>query len=146
MDATPIVRQISASWQELAQALAGPDFYIELICIGAALAMAWLTAALARNRFNARMRTQPPRHLDPDFLTRSLTLLAPILALLYLSIARSLVAPYGGGAWVLAIARLTGAWLIARIALLLVRSKPMAWFLAVVIMAGAVLSVSGFME
>src|SRR5436305_1819565 len=98
MDASDhLVRKIFIRKEELLNALASPEFYVEMMFIGIALALAWLVGVLIARRVKAHLAEHPPRRIDIEFLTRPLALLPPLLALLYLSVLKPFAAEYSGG-------------------------------------------------
>ncbi|MDE3060180.1 MAG: mechanosensitive ion channel [Pseudomonadota bacterium] len=133
---------------EFIAALGNPDFYIEVTLIGIALALAFIMAILIRRRFVAHLKAHPPKRIDAEFITRPLLLLGPLLALLYLSVIKPLAEEYSstGGDWTDATIQLCIAWLIAKAVLLIVRSRPVAWFIAIVVMIVGVLRATGFIH
>jgi small-conductance mechanosensitive channel len=141
----PLARKLFVTRKELLDALSGTDFYIEWLYIGVALALAWLLAALIRKRVGTHLRAHPPKRIDAIFITRPLKLLGPLLALLYLSVARPISENIGGGAWTEAVTQLTIAYLVARCVTLVVRARFISYLIATVIMISAVLDVTGFM-
>ena len=145
-NAEPILKQLILTRAELARALSTGDFYLEWLVIGLALALSGLLAVLVRKRVAARLAASPPKRIDAEFITRPLLLLAPLFALFYLAIAQPIFVENGGGVWIMSMKRLTVAYLLARAVMLMVSSRPVAWLIAVVIMASAVLKVTGFAD
>lgn len=142
-----LVKKLVYRKAELLSALSSPEFYIEWLIIGLAIMLAGLLAMLVRRRVDARLAKHPPKRIDIEFITKPLTLLAPLLTLLYLSIARPMIERYAeGGLWTDAVMHLCIAYVMARIVLLIVHSRPVAWFIAVVVMVVAVLNVTGFLQ
>jgi small-conductance mechanosensitive channel len=131
----------------LKASLSTPDFYIELLIIGIALALAGLMALLIRRRTVQHFEQHPPKRIDAVFITKPITLIGPLLALLYLSVARPFAEQYADN-WDLAGAtiQLCIAYLLAKCVLLIVRSRPVAWFIAMVLMVVGVLDATGFMN
>src|SRR3954463_14279765 len=127
-----LVRKIFIRKEELLNALTSPEFYVELIFIGVALALAWLIALLITRRLKAHLAKHPPRRIDSEFLTRPLALLPSLLALLYLSVLKPFAAEYNGGVIIDSIIQLCLAWLAARCVLLLVRSTLVGAFIAII--------------
>jgi len=146
--ATPLVKQLVSSGQELLNALATPTFYLELTAIGAALMLAVLTSALLQRRAKLYMQNHPPKRIDAEFITKPLQLLAPVLALLFLSIAKPFVERFAedGGSWVIALSKLCVSYIAAKCVVLILRSSAIGYFIAAIIMTIAVLDVSGFMK
>lgn len=145
--AAPLVKQLTVTQQDLLTALTSPGFYVEMIFIGMALALAWIIAKLVQYRIKAYVRNHPPKKIDAEFVTKPFALLAPLLALLYLSLVKPFSEQYAGGSeWIVAISKLCVAYAAAKIVLLILNGRAIAWFLAVIIMIIAVLDVSGFMK
>src|SRR5262245_31174948 len=112
-----LVRNFSYRKDELLQALGNADSYIELALITAALFLAWLVALLIRRRVAAHLKAHPLRRIDPEFITKPLLLLAPLLALLYLGavigpMAQEFSSTKGG--WTEAAIELCVAYLFAK--------------------------------
>jgi len=146
---THLAAKFATRKDELLAALANPDFYIEWMLIGIALVLAWLVALLIRRHVGKRLAEKPLQRIDPEFITKPLSLLAPLLALLYLGIIKPLAESYaksGGGDGTELVMQLCIAWILAKCVLLIVRSRPMAWFIAVVIMVIATLRATGFIR
>lgn len=142
-----LVKSFFIRKSELIAALGSPDFYIEIFFIGIALVLAWLVAMLIRRRTQIHLQKHPPKRIDSEFITKPLALLAPLLALIYLSIIKPLAGTYAsGGAWTEAAIQLCFAYLLAKCIVLIVRSPIVAYFIAFVIMLVALLDATGFMK
>lgn len=142
-----LARNLTDRKDELVTALGSSGFYAELLLIAAALALSWLLGMLVARRVRAHLEKHPPRRIDSDILTKPLSLLPPLLALVYLAIARPYAAQFGdGGHWVDATFALTVAYLLARGIMLVVDSRPVAYFIAVVILGITALDVTGVLE
>ncbi len=148
MDASHnLERQIFNSLHDLIAALATPSFYFEMLMIGVSLALAILVSALINQRCRLRLKNKPPVHFNAAFLDKLLALLAPILCILYLSIVKPFAERYGdGGFWINALVQLTFSYIMARLVLIFIKSRLVAYFIAIVIMVLAVLDVSGFLQ
>ncbi len=142
----PIIAELKSSSLQLLESFGNPQFYVSLFCIGAALSVAWLMAYLIRNRVAQQFMEHPPRKIDAEFVLKPLALTGPVLAILYLSVSKPFAAQHGSPEWVEAALHLTLAYLIARIITLVIRFRPMAYFIATIIMAIAILDVTGFMQ
>jgi len=142
-----IVKKLAYRKDELIAALGMSEFYVEWLIIGVAFALAWLLAILIRRRVHSHLQAHPPRRIDVEFITKPLSLIGPLLALLYLSIGKPLAVDYGdGGVWIDAVIQLTIAYVLAKCVLLIVRSRLVAWFIAFVVMVVAALDVTGFLH
>jgi small-conductance mechanosensitive channel len=138
---------IDASWQALASSLLRPDFYIELTLIAVAIAIAWLASVFLRGQLVRALERHPPHKIDKSFLIKPTVLLTPLLAFFALSIAKPFAHQYAeGGEWTAALMQLSLAAAAARVVLLLVQSRGVAFFIAFVIIAMTLLDVTGFME
>jgi small-conductance mechanosensitive channel len=142
--ATPFKAQPFINRQEFLNALSTGDFYVEWLCIAGAVALAWLVAVLVRRRVHARLLVHPPKRIDSVFITRPLVLLAPVLAFIYLAVAKPFFRT-DGGVWIEAVMQLVIAYFLARCAMLLVKTKFISYLMVAVIMITAVLNVTGFM-
>jgi len=133
--------------QEFIVALASPDFYIQLVFIGMALTIAWLMAMLIRRRAKSHFAAHPPKRIDVEFITKPLTLIGPLLALLYLSIIKPLADDYAPAIDLTDAAfQLCFAYFLVKCVLLIVRSQPVAYFISFVIMLVAALRATGFIR
>jgi small-conductance mechanosensitive channel len=148
MDASDkLLQRLSLSSEELVAALTTPEFYVEMLMIGVSVALAFLIAVLVRRRLKIHLKAHPPARLDPEIILRPAALLSPLLAILYLSIIKPFAERYGdGGIWVNAVVQLLFAYIIAKAALMFVKSRPVAYLIAIVVMVLAVLDVTGFMK
>ena len=139
------VKNILARKAEFVSALSTTDFYLQLFIIGIAIALAWVTAMVIGRRIKAHIAKHPPKRIDIEFITKPLSMLAPLLALLYLSLLKPIVDTFEvDGNWIEAVVQLCFAYCIAKCVLLVVRSRPVANFIAFVIMLVAALRASGF--
>jgi small-conductance mechanosensitive channel len=131
--------------EEFISALTYTDFYIQALFVGIALALAWLMALLIHRRVVLHLERHPPKKIDVEFFTKPLQLLSPVLALIYLSVVKPFAAKFTStGDLTEAIIALCLAYIMAKLILLIVRNRPMAYFLAFIIMLVAGLRVSGF--
>lgn len=137
---------LGASWKTLQMALQEPLFYVELVFIGLAVAVAWVGAFIIYHHAVRYLQSHPPQKIDKGFILRPLLLLFPIFTLLMLSLMKPLVQQYAhGSVWIEAAIKLAFSLIIARIILLVIKTRAIAYFLAFVVMAIAGLSVTGFM-
>lgn len=142
---THVTKKISARREELIAALGSSDFYIQLLFVTIALALAWLMATLIRRRVKAHFDKHPPKRIDIEFITKPFSLLAPLLSMLYLSAVKPFADEFSAeGDLTDAVIKLNVAYFLAKCVVLVIRSRLVAYFVAFVIMAVAVLNASGF--
>lgn len=145
--AAPLVKQFTTSTDELIAQLTTPQFYVEMIVISIAMVSAFLIAKILQIRMRNYVRNHPPKRIDPEFLTKPLALLSPIIALVLLGIAKPFADKLTGGSpWVEAASQLTVAYLIAKCVVLILSHSAMGYFIGSLLMIIAVLDVSGFMK
>lgn len=143
--AAPIVKKISATREELLVALFNNDFYLELMLVGIAVALAILVSYAIRYRTNIYLQAHPLKKLDKEFATKPLAILSPVLAYLFLNFIKPLAIEYSKNSGITdAAIQMCVYYIVAKLVLLIIRSRLVAWFIAFVIMAIAVLDVSGF--
>lgn len=134
------------SWQQLLEALARPDFYVEMIIIAGVVMTAWFIALILRRKAAAHLDRHPPHRFTRDFFLKPLELLAPLLAFFLLSLAKPFAERFAGGsAWTHAAMQIALAFTLARAVTLVVKSRGVAYFLAGVILVLTLLDVTGFM-
>lgn len=144
---TTLARKVLTSKEEVLIAAGNPDFYIGLTFIAVSLLLAWFVAFLIRRKTKQQLAAHPPKKIDSEFITRPLSLLGPLLALLFLSAIKPFSEQYAnGGDEVQAVMHVCLAYLAARCVLLLIGSRLVSWLLAFVIMAVALLDVTGFIK
>lgn len=143
-------RTFSTSWNELLQELVEASFYAEMIAVGGALSVAYLLALLIKRYAVSALRRRPGLQNGIAHELSALTvLLWPLMSVVVLSSVRPLTAKWLGVdsvPWVTAASDLAVTWLIARIVLLVVKTRPVAWFITLVLFCYALLTVSGFMQ
>jgi len=146
--AVHIITKFDHRRDELLASFSNPDFYVEWLLIGAALALAWVVALLVRKHVQKRLEAHPPKHIDAEFILGPLSLLGPVLALLYLSVIKPMAENFAviGGDGTDGMIQICFAWLIAKSVLLIVRTRPVAWFIAFVIMLVGVLRATKFIK
>lgn len=145
--ATPLVKKLVTTKEDLLAAFSTPEFYVEMTGIAIALALAWLLAKLIQRRTRIYLENHPPKKIDVEFITKPLKLLGPLLALLYLSVARPFAEKYvSGGEWIDAITQLCLAYIAAKTVVLVVGARWISYFIAFVIMVISILDVTGFMK
>ncbi len=138
-------KKFSARREELFTALTSSDFYIQLLFVGIALAIAWLMAVLIQRRVKTHFDKHPPKKIDVEFITKPLKLLAPLLGILYLSAVKPFADEFAAeGDLTDAVIKLCSAYFVAKTVVLIIESRIVAYFVAFVIMAVAVLNVTGF--
>ncbi len=145
--AAPLVKKIFATKEELLEALGSGDFYLELMMVALAIVLAGLAAYVIRRRTRIYFDAHPPKKIDIEFIIKPLALLSSLLSLLFLSIAKPFAEEYShSSALTDAAIQLCLSYTAAKSVLLIVRSRLVAWFIALVIMVVAVLNVTGFMK
>lgn len=143
--AAPIVKKLFATREDFFAAISNNYFYLELMLVGIAIALAWLLAYAIRFRTNLYLQNNPLQKIDNEFLTKPLSLLAPLLSFFLLNMVKPLAVEYSRNSDITdAGIQLCVYYIIAKSVLLIVRSRPVAWFIATVIMVIGVLDVSGF--
>ena len=139
-------KTIWLSWRALLEALSRPYFYIEVSLIGIVLAVAWLLIILLHTRLSRFLENHPPK-IGADFFLKPIPLLAPLLAFLGLSISKPFSEKYAEGSeWTSATMELLLAYTMARAALIFIKSRAVAYFIAFILLAYAGLNASGFLE
>lgn len=143
-----LAKKVAETKSQFFNALTDSDFYVQLIFVGVAIALAWLVSLLIRRRLCAYFKGNPPRHIEPGLLHRSLYLITPLLAIIYLGVIKPFSDEYAVGIRSLcqSFIHLSVAYLLARLVLLLVQTKPVANMLAFLIMLTAVLKVTAFTQ
>lgn len=144
--AAPIVKKIYATREEFLAALLNNDFYLELMLVVIAILLASLVAYAVRFRTNIYLQTNPLKKIDKEFVTKPLSLLSALLTYILLNIVKPIAVEHSKNSDITdAAIQLCIYYIIAKFILLIVRSRLVAWFIALVIMVVAVLDVSGFM-
>lgn len=145
--ATPIIKKLFATKEELYAALSNNYFYLEVMLVVIALLLAVLVAYAVRFRTNIYLKANPLQKIDKEFITKPISLLTPLLAYLLLNMAKPIAEEYSKGSEITdAAIQFSIFYIAAKFVLLIIRSRPIAWFIAMVIMVVAVLDVSGFMK
>lgn len=143
---TPLVNQFNTSLAELLQALEDTNFYIALLFVGVTVTVACLLGWLLRRQVLNKAAQPTERTFSASLLVKPSVLLAPFFCIIALAVVRPFAAQYTGDVgWISAAISISVAWLLIRISLLFIRSKPMAWFISIVITLYTALSLSGFM-
>lgn len=146
-----LIQRFHSATGNFVQALAEPQFYVQMLVIIASVAFALLAALLVRRiakRHAQAMLDALPGinrfHLSTGIVTRPLKLLAPVLAIFILDALGGITqAAIGDGAFIIAAGGLAKAWLMVRIVTLVVRTKPVAWFISVIIIYLAIMHMIG---
>ena len=138
-------KKFSAHKDVIINTLANSDFYLQLLFVGIALIIAWLMSVLIQRRVKAHLQKHPPKRVDVEFFIKPLSLLTPLLALLYLSAVKPFADGFAVEADVTdAVIRLCIAYFLAKSVVLVVKSRLVAYFIAFTIMLVAALNVTGF--
>lgn len=148
MDATTsLVKKFASAKKDLVESLASSDFYLELMLNFFSLALAVLVASLIQRFVTRKLSERPFQVLSTATVSKILALMAPLLAMLYLGIARPIIEEhYTDAGFTAAMIQLCAAWLIAGLLLLVIRSHMVAYFLGAVVFATMLLDVSGFLK
>lgn len=146
MIAPEILTQTVDNKGELARAISSPDFYVEVLWVVAAITISWLFVFLLHKRLSVYLLKYPLKRISQDFLLNCLHVLTPILAIIYLGMLLPWAQGSGGGAVIYLVAKLTEAYLLARIALIIIGSRPVAHFMATVILLLGALRATGYLE
>lgn len=142
----PIVKKLFATKEEFHSALTNNYFYLELMLVVIAILLAILVSYAVRYRTKIYLQANPLQKIDKEFVTKPLSLLAPVLSVLFLNIVKPLAIEYSKNSDLTdAVIELCVFYIAAKSILLVVRSRLVAWFIAFVLMAIALLNVSGFM-
>ncbi len=142
---TTAVKTIETSFSQFADSLSTPEFYVSMFSIGLAISIAWLMAFLIQKQVRQRLKDHPTHKIDPEFILKPLSLLAPILAIIYLGVSKPFVIEYGDKVWVHAAVSLTFAYLFAKMVILMLGSRAIGYFIATLIMIVAGLEVSNLL-
>lgn len=140
-------KKFAARKEEYLAAFSSSDFYVQLLMVGIALAVAWLMSVLIQRRVKYHFDKHPPKRIDIDFLIKPLHLLTPLLALMYLSVIKPFSDEFATeGDLTDSTIRLCVAYLMARAVMLVVKSRLVAYFIAAAIMVLAFLHATGFAQ
>ncbi|MEK6745507.1 MAG: mechanosensitive ion channel domain-containing protein [Pseudomonadota bacterium] len=143
----PIVEKISETREKLWTALFDGDFYLELMLVGIAIALAVLVSYAVRFRVNPYLENNTFKKLDKEFITKPLALLSSALAYLFLNMVKPIAIEYSKNSLITdAAIQMCIYYIVAKLILLIIKSRLVASFIAFVIMVIAFLDVSGFME
>lgn len=129
-------------------ALSNSDFYIQMLFVGIALALAWLMSILICRRLDKYFEHNPPRNFGLQVVQRSQCLIGPLLAVFYVGVAKPFADDFATGSMSLSAAaiQLAIAYFMARIVRMTVHTKPVANLIAFLIMITAVLKVTAFTQ
>ena len=139
-------KKIPQHKQDLITAFTSTDFYIQLLFVSIALALAWLMSILIKQRLRKYFEDHPPHHIGMEIVQRSTGLITPLLAIFYVGVAKPFADDYANGIMSLSDAtiQLAIAFLLSKIVLMTVQTKPVANLIAVLIMITAILKVTAF--
>jgi len=138
-------KKLTARREEVMTALTSSDFYIQLLFVGTALAIAWLMSVLIQRRVKYHFEKHPPKRIDIEFITKPFSLLTPILCVLYLSALRPFANEFStDGDLTNSVMQLCVGYFLAKCVVLIIKSRLVAYFVAFVIMTLFVLSATGF--
>lgn len=140
------VEAIEKSFGQLGVLLENPQFYSTLFIAGVVITVAWLIAFLIQRSVKRGFAKHPPKRIDTNIILKPLQLLAPVLAVFSLGSFKPLVEKYGELGLLQSIVYLTLAYIAAKATLLVMKSKPMAYFISTLILLTTVLQVTGFLE
>ena len=144
--AAPLVKQIFNTKEELLGALNSSNFYLELMFVVLAVVLAELMVLVINRRIRAYLASHPPRRISPELVSKAITLFAPLLSFILLGALKPLSAQYAESTTLVdAGMQLCVAIFTAKLVLLLVESRLVAWFIAFVIVTVSLLDVTGFM-
>lgn len=145
--AAPIVKKLSTTQEEFLVAISSNYFYLELMMVGIAISLAFLSSYVIRFRLKRYLAKHPLQKIDNEFITKPLALLSAVFSFLLLNIIRPIAVEYSNSSELTdAAIQLCIYYIVAKLVLLIIRSRPIAWFIAIVIMVVAVLDVSGFFK
>ncbi|MFO0390203.1 MAG: mechanosensitive ion channel family protein [Alphaproteobacteria bacterium] len=142
---TANLKIFESSFAHFAESLSTPQFYLSMFGIGLAVSVAWLMAFLIQKRVRQRLREKPPQKIDAEFIIKPLSLLGPLLGIIYLNVAKPFIYEYGSKLWVDAAVSLTLAYLFAKMVILILGFRAIGYFIATLIMLMAGLEVSGLL-
>lgn len=140
-------KKLSARKEQWLEALTSSDFYVQFLMVGIAIAIAWLMSILIQRRIKHHFEKHPPKRIDVEFFLKPLSLLTPILAMIYLSVIKPFSDEFASeGDLTDAVFRLSIAYFMAKTVILVVKSRVVAYFVAAAIMVVALLNATGFMQ
>ena len=149
-----LLTRFSTRTNDFLIALDSTNFYIEFFLVVLSLMAAVLLGKWLQHNIERRIMASPPRSIDAGFLTKPLVLLVPGLMLFFLLLVQlCAISLYFGGDFAGGVSQLAYAYFLMKCVMLVVRSRPIAYFLAVVIIINAALhalrisrSVTGFLD
>ncbi|MEQ1790239.1 MAG: mechanosensitive ion channel domain-containing protein, partial [Rickettsiales bacterium] len=145
-NSAPIVKKLSSAREELLIAFSNNYFYLELLLVCVTILLSVLLAYAIRFRVNIYLKNNQPLRIDKEFITKPVSLLSPIFAYILLNIVKPIAVEYSKNSAITdAVINICVFYFFARVVLLVVYSRLVAWFIAFVIMSVAVLDVTGFM-
>lgn len=143
--AAPLVKKLNSSWQDVSAWLTSTEFYLEMLSIAVAITVAWLLAIIIRRRVRYHLKKSSSLTLDFDLYQKPLRLLASLLSIVLLSALLPIARKHEAGLFIDAFIQLCTAWFCAKAILIYVRSRFVAYLIALVIMMITLLSVTGFL-
>lgn len=133
--------------QEFIDTFTSADFYIQLLLVGIAIALAWLMSILIKKRLKHYFEQHPPRNWHTEILQRCIVLLTPIFSIFYVGVAKPFAddyVPAGTISLADAAIELSVAVFLAKIVRMTVQTRPVANLIAGLIMLSAILKVTAF--
>ncbi len=131
---------------DIVTAFTSSDFYIQMLFVGIAIALAWLMSILIRKRARKYFAEHPPHHIGTEVLQRCICLTAPLLSIFYIGVAKPFADDYAANILNLSDAaiQLSIAVLLAKIVRMTVQTRPVANLIAGLILIIAILKVTAF--
>ncbi len=123
--------------------LSEAGFYVSMFGIALAVSIGWLMGLLIQRRVKQQLETKKLLKLDPEFILKPLSLLGPLLTLVYLAVIKPFMYQYGDKVWTDAAMSLAVAYLFAKMVVLMLGFRLIGYFIATLIMIVAGLEVSG---
>lgn len=136
-----LVSRLNSRAQEFYTAVSTIDFYAEFSLVAVALVAAWVISKLIRQKLVRAIERSVIRIIDKETLVRALILLDPILMLAMLGVGESIMdfLEYDHHLSE-AVFRLGYAYFWVRCVLLVVRSRPIAYFVSMIIVIDSALT------
>ncbi|MBY0407651.1 MAG: mechanosensitive ion channel, partial [Rickettsiales bacterium] len=140
-------KKLAQYQNDLIAAFTNTEFYVQVLMVASALALAWVMSMLIRKRLDKYFEENPPKHYALELLKRCLCLTGPLLALLYVGVLKPFSDDFSNGYSIAGAAlHITFAWLLAKIVWMTVQTKPVANLIASLILISAVLKVTAFTQ
>jgi small-conductance mechanosensitive channel len=132
--------RLTHRWDDLLTAVTSSSFYVELLLIIAAIALAGLVANLISKRIKQQLKRTPIKFIDSEFITKPLLMLAPTLAIPFLWEVQALMAGLGlGGTLSAGAIELACAYWLTKCVTLVIRFRPVALLISGAIIVNAFL-------